>query len=312
MAASLDDLTGKVEAGEPLSKEDVAALGSSRDIIMLGMLASTVRRKLHGTDVTYVRVADLKVGPSAQGVGNTSVVPTFRSAETAGECRIFDTPATLDACLEVVASARDAAGGTPLSAFCLFELGKLPEGLPVVLAALKKAGLDLIAQAPIDRLAEPEQALEALTDAGLTLSRLTVDQAPAGEWTALCHRIADLQTRLRSIRAFAPLARRIDATEPTTGYADVKRVAIARLLTGNVDTIQVDWALYGPKLAQVALTFGADDIDSVSAEDDVSHGRRRSPLEEIRRSIRAAGFEPVERDGDFVQRPSSSGGGVRR
>ena len=297
MAASLDDLTGKVEAGEPLSKEDVAALGSSRDIIMLGMLASTVRRKLHGTDVTYVRVADLaKKDPG--------------TVVEAGECRVFDTPATLDACLEVVASARDAAGGTPLSAFCLFELGKLPEGLPVVLAALKKAGLDLIAQAPIDRLAEPEQALEALTDAGLTLSRLTVDQTPAGEWTALCHRIADLQTRLRSIRAFAPLARRIDATEPTTGYADVKRVAIARLLTGNVDTIQVDWALYGPKLAQVALTFGADDIDSVSAEDDVSHGRRRSALEEIHRSIRAAGFEPVERDGCFVQRPSSSG--VRR
>ncbi len=65
MAASLDDLTGKVEAGEPLSNEDVAALGSSRDIIMLGMLATMVRRKLHGTDVTYVRVADLETGPGA-------------------------------------------------------------------------------------------------------------------------------------------------------------------------------------------------------------------------------------------------------
>ena len=44
MAASLDDLTAKIDAGEPLSDEDVAALGSSRDIITLGMLASTVRR----------------------------------------------------------------------------------------------------------------------------------------------------------------------------------------------------------------------------------------------------------------------------
>ncbi len=303
MAASLDDLTGKVEAGEPLSNEDVAALGSSRDIIMLGMLATMVRRKLHGTDVTYVRVADLETGSGGVfGVEQGKPIPT---PFPPGECRIFETPATLDACLEVVASARDVIGDTPLSAFCLFELGKLPDPLPVVLAALKKAGLELIAQAPVDRLAEPERALEALTDAGLTLSRLTVDQTPAGEWTAVCLRIADLQTRLRSIRAFAPLARRIDATEPTTGYADVKRVAIARLLAGNVDTIQVDWALYGPKLAQVALTFGADDIDSVSVEDDVSQGRRRSPLEEIRRSIRAAGFEPVERDGNFVHRPSS-------
>jgi len=304
MAASLDDLTGKVEAGEPLSNEDVAALGSSRDIIMLGMLATMVRRKLHGTDVTYVRVADL--APTLQPSG-TDFEKAPGAVFEAGECRIFETPATLDACVGVVASARDVIGDTPFSAFCLYELGKLPDPLPVVLAALKKAGLALIAQAPVDRLAEPERALEALTDAGLTLSRLTVDQTPAGEWTAVCLRIADLQTRLRSIRAFAPLARRIDATEPTTGYADVKRVAIARLLAGNVDTIQVDWALYGPKLAQVALTFGADDIDSVSADDDMSHGRRRSPLEEIRRSIRAAGFEPIERDGNFVPRPSSSG-----
>jgi aminodeoxyfutalosine synthase len=111
--------------------------------------------------------------------------------------------------------------------------------------------------------------------------------------------VAAHQRRLRSIRVFAPLARTIDRTQPTTGYADVKRVALARLLIQNVDTIQVDWALYGPKLAQVALTFGADDIDSVAPVDDVSQGHRRSPLEEIRRSIQAASFTPVERDGRF-------------
>ena len=66
-----------------------------------------------------------------------------------------------------------------MSAFCLFELSKLPEGLPVVLAALRKAGLEMIAQAPIDRLRAPERALEALTDAGLQLARLTVNETPA-------------------------------------------------------------------------------------------------------------------------------------
>ena len=64
-------------------------------------------------------------------------------------------------------------------------------------------------------------------------------------------------------------------------------------------SIQVDWSLYGPKLAQVALTVGADDVDAVSPLDDLSEGRRRAPLEEIRRNIRAAGLEPVERDGRF-------------
>ena len=137
---------------------------------------------------------------------------------------------------------------------------------------------------------------------GCSWRRLTVNDTPEREWTAVCREVAALQTRLRAIRAFAPLARTIDATQPTTGYADVKRIAISRVLADNVETIQVDWALYGPKLAQVALTFGADDIDSVAADDDASKGRRRSPVEEIRRSIRAAGFEPVERDGRFKRR----------
>ena len=76
-------------------------------------------------------------------------------------------------------------------------------------------------------------------------------------------------------------------------------MALARLLVANIPSIQVDWQLYGPKLAQVALTVGADDVDAVSAEDDQSEGRRRAPLEEIRRNIKAASQEPVERNGRF-------------
>jgi hypothetical protein len=292
---TLEDLTAKVDAGEPLSDPDIAALGASRDIITLGMLASTVRRRLRGNEVTYLRVADLKVGTA------NDLTPSAVPA-AAGEVRIFHTPKTLDAAISVVEGARDLAGSIPLSAFCLFELGKLSEGLPVVLPALRKAGLETITQAPIDKLAEPERALNAMADAGLTLARLTVNDPPQREWTTVCRDVAVLQTRLQIIRVFAPLARKIDDTQPTTGYEDVKRIALARILADNVDTIQVDWALYGPKLAQVALTFGADDIDSVAADDDQSQGRRRGAIEEIRRSIQAAGFEPVERNGNFERR----------
>ena len=303
MAASLDDLTAKVDAGERLSNEDIGALASSRDIIALGMLASTIRRRMRGNEVTYVRVADLKIEGEANvrvaGDANTQVTI---DADSAGEVRIFQTPHTLDSAISVAERAREIAGDTPLSAFCLYELGKLPEGLAVVLGALKKAGLNTITQAPIDRLNEPERALEALADAGLELARLTVNETPDTEWTAMCRDVSALQTRLRTIRVFAPLARKIDRTQPTTGYEDVRRVALSRLLVDNIDTIQVDWALYGPKLAQVALTFGADDIDSVAATEDQSQGRRRSTVEEIRRSIHAAGFEPVERDGRFARR----------
>jgi hypothetical protein len=290
MAMAIDALAGKIEAGERLSDADVALLESERDIIALGMLADAVRRRLRGNAVTFVRVFDLK------GAGPADIPPAT------GEVRLFDTPETLDEAITVATRARDLAGNLPLSAFCLFELSKLNEGLPVVLPALKNAGLEAIAQAPIDRLRSPEHALEAVSDAGLRIARLTIDETPVRPWTAVCREVAAHQRRLLSIPLFAPLARRIDGTQPTTGYADVKRVALARVLIQNVDSIQVDWALYGPKLAQVALTFGADDIDSVDPFDDESQGRRRSPLEEIRRSIQAASFTPVERDGRFHTR----------
>jgi 2-iminoacetate synthase ThiH len=292
VSESFDGVAAKIDAGEPLSDHDITELGSSRNIIALGMLATTIRRRVRPNEVTYVRVTDLKLDAAGELV--PAAVP-----EASGEVRIFQTPHTLDAAVTVVENARERAGKIPLSAFCLFELGKLPEGLPVVLPALRKAGLEIVTQAPIDRLAAPEQALEAMTDAGLHLARLTVNETPDREWTAICRHVAALQTKLNMIRAFAPLPRKIDATQPTTGYEDVKRIALSRVLAGNIDTIQVDWSLYGPKLAQVALTFGADDIDSVAADDDASQGKRRSPREEIHRSIRAAGFEPVERDARF-------------
>ena len=103
------------------------------------------------------------------------------------------------------------------------------------------------------------------------------------------------------MRAFAPLPRVSSVAQPSTGYDDVKVIAVARLLADNIESIQVDWALYGPKLAQVALTMGADDVDGVSAlEGDL--GRRRSPLEEIRGNITGAGLQPVERDGAWEAR----------
>ena len=84
-------------------------------------------------------------------------------------------------------------------------------------------------------------------------------------------------------QAINPLPLSLSAFRPTTGYDDVKMVAMARLAAPHVPHVQVDWVRYGPKLAQVALTFGADDVDGVSASDDAPGGpaaraaRRDSP-----------------------------------
>jgi len=86
---------------------------------------------------------------------------------------------------------------------------------------------------------------------------------------------------------------------PRRIMVDNLKSAVLQRLVGGLDeiaSIQVDWALYGPKLAQVALTVGADDLDAVSAIDDESEGRRRAPLEEVRRNILAAALVPALRD----------------
>src|SRR5260370_33474 len=129
-------------------------------------------------------------------------------------------------------------------------------------------------------------------------ARLTIGRLPATDAPSLLKEVSALQRDVAVVRAFAPLPRRLSPAAPTTGYEDVKRVALARLLV-DVPSIQVDWSLYGRKLAQVALTVGADDVDAVSADDALSEGRRRAPLEEILRNIRAAGLEPIERNGRF-------------
>ena len=111
---------------------------------------------------------------------------------------------------------------------------------------------------------------------------------------------AALQDMCSCIRSINPLPTLLDAMRPTTGYDDVKSVAMARLAAPNIPTVQVDWLRYGPKLAQVGLTFGVDDLDNVTASDEAPDGRRRAPLEDVRRNIQAAGFEPAERDGRFA------------
>ena len=104
------------------------------------------------------------------------------------------------------------------------------------------------------------------------------------------------------IRAFSPLPKNL-RPGPSTGYKDVQRVALARVLVDNIPSIQVDWGLYGPKLAQVALAFGANDVDRVSPFDSLENGRRRGPLEELKKNIHAVSLEPVQRDRRFEITP---------
>jgi CofH/MqnC-like protein len=276
-----------------VSDVELSTLASTHDIISLGMLADQERRRRHDLRTTFVRVSAVSANPDD---------PLHRPP-AAGELRIQGTPATRSAAVERVGQAAAASGGVPLSGYSLSDLEQLAarDGatLRSLLEELQAAGLELVAEAPIDALQSARRSIEQVNIAGLALARLTVSRLEQADVVPMLKSVATLQRDVAVVRAFAPLPRQPNPALPTTGYDDVKRIALARLVVDNVPSIQVDWSLYGPKLAQLALTVGADDIDGVAAEDDPAQGRRRAPLEEIRRNIRAAGQEPIERNGRF-------------
>jgi aminodeoxyfutalosine synthase len=277
----------------PVSDAELTSLAASHDIISIGMLAEDVRRRRHGLRTTFVRVADVSAEAGAPAI----------AASAAGEIRIVGVPASRAAAIERVKQVASAANGVAVSAYSLADLEQLSakDGVTLrsLLEDLRAAGLELVAEAPVDILQDPRRSIEEVNISGLSLARLTVHKSPSPDPLPLLKAVADLQRVVGVIRGFAPLPRKVNPAVPTSGYDDVKRIALARIVVDNVPSIQVDWALYGPKLAQVALTVGADDVDGVSADDDMAQGRRRAPLEEIRRNIIAAGQEPVERNGRF-------------
>ncbi len=217
------------------------------DLIAVGVTGDDVRRRIHGATTTFVRVLEIHVDAVPQ------VLPPRTDA---GEFRIVGRPASIDAAVAAVRAA--GALGSPVTGFSaddLLSLGPLRD----TVAALRDAGLTAIAHLPLDGIDDAAGALAAIRDAGLTVNTLTVLNENDAQRVALCERARDLQDG--SIKALAPLPRTMSVTKPTTGYDDVKMVALARVVAENIPNIQVDWALYGPKMAQVALTVGANDVD---------------------------------------------------
>jgi aminodeoxyfutalosine synthase len=115
-----------------------------------------------------------------------------------------------------------------------------------------------------------------------------------------------LQDETGGFQTFIPLAFHPDNTAlehaaVTTGFDDLKNIAIARLLLDNIEHIKAYWVMLTPKIAQIALRFGADDLDGTVVEEKIYHDAGATTSQSLRRQdllrlIRAAGREPLERD----------------
>ncbi|WP_258359848.1 aminofutalosine synthase MqnE [Moorella sulfitireducens (nom. illeg.)] len=229
--------------------------------------------------------------------------------------------------LELIRAVRRAAPGACIQAFDAVEIDFIASraGLPVadVLQELRQAGLDslpgggaeIFAPAVRRRLCakkidgrrwlhvhETAHRLGIPTNATMLYGHLETAADRVDHLLAL----RELQDRTGGFLAFIPLAFHPANTAfsdlpGTTGVDDLKVLAISRLLLDNFRHIKAFWIMMGPKLAQVALHFGVNDLDGTVREEHIFHDAgaatpQYQPTESFLQSIRAAGRIPVERD----------------
>ena len=195
-----------------------------------------------------------------------------------------------------------------------------------VLAELKEAGLDSMpgGGAEIFAKATRDKIIRGKADAAqwLDVMREAHRQGIPTNATMLYGHIESVEdrvdhlVRLRALQdetggfvtyiplAFQPWEAPAMNCPETTGFEDLKAIAVGRLMLDNFPHIKSYWIMIGPRLAQVGLSFGADDIDGTVTEEKIAHDAgaptaQSMTVHELVRLVREAGRRPVERDTVF-------------
>lgn len=228
--------------------------------------------------------------------------------------------------LEMLSSIKKIFPGLHIKAFTAVEVDYMSEisglSLHETLSALKSSGLDSmpgggaeIFDKNIRNRLCPEKIsgrrwLEVMKTAH-SIGLKTNATMLYGHIENYQHRIAhlikirNLQDKTHGFQAFIPLAYHPKNTEIggsySSGIDDLKTIAVSRLVLDNFDHIKAYWVMLGEKIAQLALLFGADDLDGTIIEEKIT--RSAGALSEnamtktqLINLIKKAGKIPVERD----------------
>ena len=274
-----------------LTREQALECFASDDLIGIGMEADAVRRRLHPEGVVsyalnaYVDAAQASVEVTAAEAidrGATGVV-------------LFGFAVPLKSKVEAV-----------LLAFCKaapeLRLGMLESEVAALvgvsdpgetLKRFKQGGLAWMeGDGARNSSVRLHRAAHAAGLSSVASLRFGADER-LEDRTAWLEEFQQLQAETGGVRAFslrsaaAPSGRELD--DPTA-VEYLKMLAICRMVLDNVDTIEANWEQQGLKVLQMALRFGANDAGSL-----MGRGAQASE-EEVRRLIRDAGFNPVQRD----------------
>ncbi|MCL4491889.1 MAG: aminofutalosine synthase MqnE [Nitrospirae bacterium] len=228
--------------------------------------------------------------------------------------------------LTMISAVRRSYPSIGIKAFTAVEIDYMSKisgrGIEDILMKLKKSGLDLMPGGGAEIFAEsirnrlcPEkisgdrwlEVMEAAHRAGIrtNATMLYGHQESIEDRVGHLLRLRELQDRTGGFNAFIPLAYHPKNTGLggcySSGIDDLKTIAVSRLVLDNFQHIKAYWIMLGEKISQVALLFGADDIDGTIIEEKITHSagamtEEGMTREELIHLIKRAGKTPVERD----------------
>jgi len=194
---------------------------------------------------------------------------------------------------------------TVLERLILAGLGSIPGGGAEILS-------DRVRQLTAPRKCTANQWLEVMEEAHRQGLRTTATMMfghveTAKERLEHLRRLRDLQDRTQGFTAFIPWPFQPGNTvlaeiEKTTAFEYLRMLALSRIYLDNFDNIQASWVTQGPKVAQLSLSFGANDFGSTMIEENVVAAAGvsfRLAEDEIRRLVTDAGYTPVQRYMDY-------------
>ncbi len=245
---------------------------------------------------------------------------------------------SLDYWLPLMRRFKDALPHVQLSLFTAAEIDYMAKrhrmSYPQIVAQLKEAGLDNVNGGGAEIFAEETRAKicanKVNSENWLEIHEELHRQGVASNATMLYGHIESLEDRVDHLlrlrasqerspgfNAFIPLAFHPDGNELndcgwTGGLDDIRTFAVARLMLDNFDHIKAYWMIQGIKICQVALEFGADDMDGTHGSTDEemiyhSAGTQSGQYvddREFRRLIEAVGYTPVRRNSTYDEFPA--------
>jgi len=245
--------------------------------------------------------------------------------------------------LDLVRGIREIAPGLHIKAFTAAEFDffakRFRKPLDAIFEDFKEAGLGSLpgggAEVLVERVREAVYPKKLTAERWLEVTRVAHEHGLRSNATLLYGHVETLEERvehlcrLRELQdetggfmCFIPLAFHPENTalahlRPPTGFDSLMTIAVSRLMLDNFDHVKAYWIMLTPRIAQIALTMGADDIDGTVITEKIVHmAGARTPhgltVAALCRLVRDAGRVPIQRDSVYnvVRRFDEAGAGA--